>query len=93
MDNTIVWAVMGAGFFMIILSIISQMRSDIARINLTLHKVAKQVGVPDTITNELQSLISAGKKVEAIKKYRMVTGLGLKEAKEYVDFLGEQEST
>jgi len=36
---------------MIILSIISQMRSDIARINLTLHKVAKQVGVPDTITN------------------------------------------
>lgn len=40
--------------------------------------------------NELRSLIAEGKKIEAIKKYRMITGLGLKEAKEYVDLLGNK---
>lgn len=39
---------------------------------------------------ELKNLIAEGKKYEAIKKYRMVTGLGLKEAKEYVDLLSEK---
>ena len=39
---------------------------------------------------ELKNLIAEGKKFEAIKKYRMVTGLGLKEAKEYVDLLSEK---
>lgn len=36
---------------------------------------------------ELRTLITEGKKFEAIKKYRMVTGLGLLQAKEYVDSL------
>lgn len=74
---------------------ISQMRNDIARLNTTLDKIAKQIGVPDTITenidNELKSLILEGKKIKAIKRYRMVTGLGLKESKEYIDYLSEQE--
>ncbi len=51
--------------------------------------------VPHTVTEsiraELESLISEGKKIEAIKKYRRVTGSGLKESKEYVDSLSEQE--
>ncbi|MDT8719186.1 ribosomal protein L7/L12 [Clostridium sp. 19966] len=62
---------------------------------LTLDKIAKQAGVPDIITkdvrNELLSLISEGNKIKAIKKYRMITGLGLKESKEYVDQLSTQE--
>lgn len=66
---------------------ISQIRSDIARININLNKIAKQIGVPDTITDELKSLLLEGKKVEAIKKYRIATGVGLIEAKEYIDSL------
>lgn len=78
-----------AGLSLWIISSISQMRSDITRMNINLNKIAQQVGVPDTITDELKSLILEGKKVEAIKKYRIATGLGLKEAKEYIDSLSK----
>jgi len=95
MNITVAWAVMGAGLLIVIVSIIRQMQSDIARINVTVNKIAQQVGVPDTVTeemrNELKDLLSKGKKIEAIKKYRTVTGLGLKECKDYVDSLGERE--
>ncbi|SJU39198.1 Ribosomal protein L7/L12 C-terminal domain [Clostridioides difficile] len=63
------------------------MRSDISRININLNKIAKQIGVPNTINDEIKNLILEGKKVEAIKKYRNATGLGLKESKEYIDSL------
>jgi hypothetical protein len=43
--------------------------------------------VLDNINVDLRNLIEEGKKIEAIKKYRMVTGSGLKEAKEYIDNL------
>lgn len=36
---------------------------------------------------EVQALVSQGKKIEAIKRTREATGLGLKEAKDYVDGL------
>jgi len=87
MDYTFILSILGVGLLMIIVGAISALRSDIARINVNLNKIAKQVGVPDTVTNELKILISEDKKIEAIKKYRMVTGLGLIEAKEYVDSL------
>ena len=96
MDNTVVWEVMGAGLFIVIVSIISQLQSDISRMNVTLNKIAKQVGVPNTVTDEvrdeLKDLVLKGKKIEAIKKYRKLTGIGLKEAKAYVDSLSEPES-
>ena len=34
---------------------------------------------------EVQALALAGNKIEAIKRYRELTGVGLKEAKDYVD--------
>jgi ribosomal protein L7/L12 len=40
--------------------------------------------------DELQRLIFAGQKIKAIKYYREVTGVGLKEAKEAVDWLEAQ---
>ncbi|HEY5004766.1 MAG TPA: ribosomal protein L7/L12 [Ktedonobacteraceae bacterium] len=40
--------------------------------------------------DELQRLIHAGQKINAIKYYREVTGVGLKEAKEAVDWLEAQ---
>lgn len=36
---------------------------------------------------EVQALVAQGKKIEAIKRTREATGLGLKEAKDYVDGL------
>ena len=46
--------------------------------------------VVENIDVELKNLIAEGKKIKAIKKYRIVTGLGLKEAKDYVDSLSEK---
>lgn len=87
MNYIIIGGLIGAGLLIWIISSISQIRSDIARINVNLNKIAKQVGVPDTITDELKCLLSENKKIEAVKKYRTATGLGLKEAKEYIDSL------
>lgn len=89
MNYIVMGGLIGALLLINIVISISQIRSDITRINITLNKIAKQVGVPDTITDELKSLLLEGKKIEAIKKYRIATGLGLKEAKEYVDSLSK----
>ena len=57
--------------------------------NYRVNKKSTQIKVSDTVLEnmnvELRNLIAEGKKIKAIKKYRMVTGLGLKEAKEYID--------
>lgn len=42
--------------------------------------------------NELRELIIDGERIKAIKKYRMATGAGLIEAKEYVDSLTKGET-
>ncbi|ACD23832.1 50S ribosomal protein L7/L12 [Clostridium botulinum] len=87
MNYVIIGVLAGAGLLMWIVGSINQMRSDISRININLNKIAKQIGVPNTINDEIKNLILEGKKVEAIKKYRNATGLGLKESKEYIDSL------
>ncbi|GAB6167569.1 hypothetical protein JCM1393_00290 [Clostridium carnis] len=62
---------------------------------LILDTIAKQIGVPDIVTNdvknELKNLILEGKNIKAIKRYRMITGLGLKEAYEYINQLSKNE--
>jgi ribosomal protein L7/L12 len=40
--------------------------------------------------NQIQDLIGSGKKIEALKLYREVSGLGLKEAKDEIDRLASQ---
>ncbi|MBN1068558.1 ribosomal protein L7/L12 [Clostridium sp. ZS1] len=87
MNYVIIGVLAGAGLLMWIVGSINQMRSDVSRININLNKIAKQIGVPNTINDEIKNLILEGKKVEAIKKYRNATGLGLKESKEYIDSL------
>jgi len=37
--------------------------------------------------DELRSLVAAGQQIEAIKMVRTLTGMGLKDAKEYIDRL------
>ena len=36
---------------------------------------------------ELKNLIAEGKKIEAVKRYREITGISLKKSKEYIDSL------
>lgn len=42
---------------------------------------------PDAAYDELLDLVRRGRKIEAIKRYREMTGIGLKAAKQYVDSL------
>jgi ribosomal protein L7/L12 len=46
------------------------------------------VRLAQELGNEVQHLVAQGQKIEAIKRVREQTGLGLKEAKEIVDRLG-----
>lgn len=73
----------------IIVSLV-QIRNDVERTNVKLSKIADKLGIYDDIKEELKKLISEGKKIEAIKKYRIATGAGLKEATDYVDSLSKE---
>ncbi|MEM7028162.1 MAG: ribosomal protein L7/L12 [Chloroflexota bacterium] len=42
---------------------------------------------PEIVAVEVRDLIAQGRKIEAIKKVRTLTGWGLKEAKDFVDAL------
>jgi len=55
-----------------------------------ISKISKQIGVPETVIeiiddDEFKSLILAGKRIRAIKRYKVLTGLGLQKAIKYVD--------
>lgn len=96
MNYLTIFGIAVAGLLLCTVSSISQMRSDITRINITLNKIAKHldvsditIGVSDSVLSELKTLVSEDKKIEAIKKLRQTTGLGLKEAKEYIDSLSK----
>jgi ribosomal protein L7/L12 len=61
----------------------------LARLERTLDAIAKHlaVSIPDEVDPKVLELAIAGKKIEAIKAYRELTGVSLKEAKEYVESL------
>lgn len=77
------------GLMMFVVGSIGQIQSDLKRISKKVNKIAEKVGVEDNIIEELKSLISDGKKIEAIKQYRIETGVSLKAAKEYIDLLSK----
>ncbi|GAA2146117.1 ribosomal protein bL12 [Glycomyces algeriensis] len=65
----------------------------LARIERKLDLVMQHLGLhdyappaPDPLT-EVRALIGQGKKIQAIKVYRELTGVGLKEAKDAVEML------
>ena len=82
------------GLFTYLTSYISQLKDELRRTNLTLNKIVKHLGIEDEIIEnidyELKNIISEGGRIKAIKRYREVTGVGIKEAKEYVDDLAEK---
>ena len=56
-----------------------------------LDQIMDYLGIEDVnIDEELKELIANNKKIPAIKRLRQETGMGLKEAKEYVDNLDEK---
>lgn len=71
---------------------LSQMRDQLYKLNKTLEKLALQMGVKeldyvdeDEVLESLKDLLKKGKKIEAIKEYRVATGESLKESKEKID--------
>lgn len=73
------------------LSIIS---NDINKTNRKIDKIMNALNISEydygLIDNELKNIISDKGKIKAIKRYREITGLGLKESKEYIDKLNEE---
>lgn len=72
-----------------------QLRNDLKHMRITLDKIAEKFGAIEIVTKEekeeLKKLLSEGKNVQAVRRCREITGLDLKEAKEYVDGLGEEK--
>ena len=71
---------------------LSQMRDQLYKLNKTLEKLALQMGVKELdyvdeeeVLESLKDLLKKGKKIKAIKEYRVATGESLKESKEKID--------
>lgn len=75
--------------FGIVLIILGEIKTEIARTNKNLNAVMKKIGIEEVFMPEVKKLVNEGKTVEAIKKYRKETGIGLKEAKEYIDSINK----
>ena len=86
-----IWIIIGACMLMILVSVISQMRNDLKHMRITLDKFGAIEIVTKEEKEELKKLLSEGKNVQAVRRCREITGLDLKEAKEYVDGLGEEK--
>lgn len=89
------WIILGFGAFIFLISSVGQLRNEVKLMRGTLNRIAERVGVTEILTKEekeeLKRLLSEGKNVQAVRRCREITGLGLKEAKEYVDGLGEEK--
>ena len=89
------WMILGFGVFMFLIGSVGQLRNEVKLMRGTLNRIAERVGVTEIVTKEekeeLKRLLSEGKNVQAVRRCREITGLGLKEAKEYVDGLGAEK--
>lgn len=81
--------------FIILNMNISALQGRQERIESKLNKIIEHLGIPepsienidDELKDELIKLVGENKKVRAVKRVRDVTGMGLREAKDYVDRL------
>lgn len=62
----------------------------LARLERKVDAILKHSGIEfmDGVDSRIVDLLASGQKIKAIKLYREQTGVGLKEAKEYVESLG-----
>ena len=89
------WMILAFGAFMFLIASVGQLRNEVKLMRGTLNRIAERVGVTEIVTKEekeeLKRLLSGGKNIQAVRRCREITGLGLKEAKEYVDGLSEEK--
>ena len=71
---------------------LSEITDQLYKLNKTLEKLALKMGVKELdyvdeeeVLESLKDLLKKGKKIEAIKEYRVATGESLKESKEKID--------
>ncbi len=81
-----------AFMFIAALFTISNLSSELKRSNKLLEKIANHIGAINPPISALEDeefnlYISKQEKIKAIKRYRELTGEGLREAKDYVDSL------
>ena len=92
------YAIIGflCGVSIMIMMNVSNQKDQIKILNNKLNKIINHLGIEDEelnkINDELNKLIIEGQKVKAVKLYRMTTGAGLKESKEYIDALADKLS-
>ncbi len=92
------YAIIGflCGVSIMLMMNVSNQKDQIKILNNKLNKIINHLGIEDEelnkINDELNKLIIEGQKVKAVKLYRMTTGAGLKESKEYIDALADKLS-
>ena len=92
------YAIIGflCGVSIVLMMNVSNQKDQIKILNNKLNRIINHLGIEDEelnkINDELNKLIIEGKKVKAVKLYRMTTGAGLKESKEYIDALADKLS-
>jgi ribosomal protein L7/L12 len=94
MDKIMFLIVLNIGLLVIVSISIVQLKKDIKFIKNHLNKIAKEVGVSEPYgifqipdDDKINSFMKQGKKIEAIKRYRELTGADLKEANDYINKL------
>jgi ribosomal protein L7/L12 len=97
-DITLLWLVIA----LLILGIVvgasrvsgtTSLERRLARVERKLDLVLDHLGVHEPASDlavELDALLGQGKKIAAIKRYREITGAGLKEAKDEVDRISRE---
>lgn len=83
------WMILGFGAFMFLIASVGQLRNEVKLMRGTLNRIDERRGVIEILTKEekeeLRRLVAGRKNVQAVRRCRGITGLGLKVSNEYVD--------
>ena len=87
----ILGAIIVIGSLLVVLSALMRLRGEVRAVKILLRKIAHKVGIPEPGEDDLlRSFLAAGKTIEAIKRYREITGEGLEDAQDYIDSLAKK---
>ena len=89
MDNTLCLLLVAIILLVIVLGQLGSLRSHVARMEFRLNALLENLGIEPSkdVDPEVRRLAESGEKIAAIKRYREITGVGLKEAKDAVERL------
>ena len=88
MDEKALIAILGC-LIVCLYTVVGSFEKKLNKIEMKLDKIIdiNEESLDGEIEEEIEKLVKEGNLVRAIKIYRMETGVGLKEAKEYIDEL------